>query len=53
MNNQTSKIKVHQQIFSRNKTNWKVFCKEKSKMYSLVYDKRCIVDNLNTIPFGY
>ena len=44
---------VEQNLITRDKTNWTVHTKTCRKKYRLVYDKRVILDDLSTIPFGY
>ena len=46
-------IKVEQVKFKRHKSKWEVFCDILDKEYGLVYDKRVLLENLTTIPYGY
>ena len=44
---------VEQNLITRDKSNWTVHTKLCQKKYRLVYDKRFILDDLTTVPFGY
>ena len=44
---------VEQNLITRDKSNWTVHTKTCRKKYRLVYDKRVILDDLSTVPFGY
>ena len=44
---------VAQNTITRNKNNWTVQTKNSDKIYRLVYDKRVIMPNLYTFPYGY
>ena len=46
-------ISLLQSNIKRNKSNWTVETNNIEKIYRLVYDKRIILPNLTTIPFGY
>ena len=53
LKDQSRKIKVKQLKFIRDKLNWEISTSEIEKLYSFVYDKRVIVDNYDTRPYGY
>ena len=46
-------VTIHQSNIKRDKNNWTVHTNNVEKIYRLVYDKRIILPNLETIPFGY
>jgi hypothetical protein len=46
------KINVEQQKFSRNKYNWTIKSEDIIKNYSMVYDKRILIE-YETLPYGY
>lgn len=45
--------RVIQNTITRNKKDWTVATKQCEKIYRLVYDKRVILNDLSTIPYGY
>lgn len=54
MNNQHDKIATKQMQFKTNKVNWNVESCVKTKLYSMIYDKRILLsDDMSTLPFGY
>ncbi|CAF1095770.1 unnamed protein product [Brachionus calyciflorus] len=53
MHDRSKKIKVEQQKFTRDKVNWNFKTNVITKLYGFVYDKRILLDDLSTIPFGY
>lgn len=53
LNDQTKKISVEQLKFSRNKHTCEVFSENVKKQYGFVYDKRILLDDLTTLPYGF
>ena len=53
LNYRKRKIEAKQLIFTRDKKNWSVQCQENKKIYGFVYNKRRILDDLTTLPFGF
>ena len=53
LNDFTKKIEVEQVNFTRDKKTWDVSTSIIKKLYSFVYNKRIIVENFNTVPYGY
>jgi hypothetical protein len=53
LNQRDKKIKVTQLKFKRNRVDWVVECNVEDKIYSFVYDKRVLFNDLTTKPFGY
>jgi hypothetical protein len=53
LNNNKDTIKVDQLKFIRDKSNWNIQTGIIQKLYSFVYDKRIIKNNLDTMPYGY
>jgi HSP90 family molecular chaperone len=47
------RINVNQLCFIRNKQNWTMHTEEKLKKYQQVYDKRILLEDLSTLPFGF
>ena len=46
-------VTVNQQKITREKLNHKLVNRVEEKEYGLVYDKRIILENLDTVPYGY
>ncbi len=53
LHDRTKKIGVKQLKFTRNKNTWNVQTSMVEKIYSFVYDKRVMVSDYKTLPFGY
>ena len=53
LNENRKKLPIHKLKFTRDKTNWEINTSTIEKFYSFVYDKRIIIDNYETIPFGF
>ena len=52
-NKKKDTIKVQQLKFKRNKVDWSMRTEDVFKNYKQVYDKRILLDNLSSLPFGY
>lgn len=53
INNQKDTIQVDQLKFKIDKRPWSVICKKEKKEYGFVYDKRVLLNDLSTLPFGF
>ena len=53
LKDQNKIIRVSQLKFSRSKTDWSVTTSSIDKDYGFCYDKRIILSDLSTIPYGY
>jgi hypothetical protein len=47
------KIQVEQTKFTRCKTNWDITTSILNKSYSFYYDKRVLLNDLSTLPYGF
>ena len=46
-------IPIEQNTITRDKSNWTVQTKTFNKIYRQVYDKRIILNDLSTVPYGF
>ena len=53
LNDHSKKLKINQLKFVRDKSTWEINTSIIEKLYSFVYDKRVIVDNFETLPYGF
>ena len=53
LDDQAKKLMVDQYKFKRDKTTWNVYTEKIKKQYGFVYDKRILLDDLTTLPYGY
>ncbi len=53
MNERSEKIIVNQNKFSRNKNTWDVYTNDVEKSYGFCYDKRVLLNDFTTIPYGF
>jgi hypothetical protein len=53
LNNKSNQIEVDQLKFTRDKYNWNIKTDIIKKMYSFVYDKRVLLESLDTLPYGF
>ena len=44
---------ITQNTITRNKKEWTLCTKTLNKIYRVVYDKRIILENLTTVPYGF
>ena len=47
------KLEVEQLKFSRDKLNWNITTDVVNKLYGMTYDKRVLIDNFETVPYGF
>jgi hypothetical protein len=47
------KISVEQNTFIRDKSNWSIRTEVINKLYRLVYDKRILLEDFTTLPYGF
>ena len=53
LNESNKSLFVNQTKITRNKRNWFLNTCEIEKTYSMVYDKRILLDDFTTLPYGY
>ena len=53
LGNHNEKIECEQYAFKRNKKKLLITTGVQKKIYSFVYDTRILLDDFNTLPFGY
>ena len=51
--NKNKKLIVKQLKFLRDKIDWNIQTNEVEKIYGIVYDKRVLIENFDTLPYGY
>jgi hypothetical protein len=51
--NNSDAIKVDQMNFVKDKSKWSICTKNNEKIYKKVYDKRVLLDDFTTLPFGF
>jgi hypothetical protein len=51
--NENFKITVDQNFIQRNKKNWEISSAVVTKVYTHVYDKRIVKEDLTTLPYGF
>jgi hypothetical protein len=51
--NENFEITVDQNVIKRNRKNWEICSAVVSKVYTHVYDKRIVKEDLTTIPYGF
>ena len=52
-NNNNTKIPVNQTKFKRHKVDWSMTTEEQIKTYKKVYDKRILLEDLSSLPYGF
>ena len=52
-NDQNAKIEIPQLSFTRDKKTWHIKSDITQKLYGFVYDKRILMDDFTTYPYGY
>ena len=53
INQNDDKINVEQNKFIRDKNEWVIRTETMNKQYRQVYDKRILLSNFETLPYGY
>ena len=53
INDQEKSIEIEQLKFRRDKHNWTIKSEIINQIYGFVYDKRVLLDDLTTIPYGF
>ena len=55
LNNKDEQIEesISQNNIIRSKKNWKLMTRNSEKIFKMVYDKRIILPDLSTIPYGF
>lgn len=53
LNDREARITVDQMKFKRSKNSWDINTSVIKKIYKFVYDKRILIENYNTLPYGF
>ena len=53
LNDNKKNLFVSQSKINRNRKNWELYTSELEKTYGMVYDKRILLNDFTTLPFGY